>query len=71
MAPLRLRADFTQSPSPRPACLASIHPAEHCAAVMSMLDAATGRWRMRRMSEKFFEVLVVALTAASTLLLFV
>jgi uncharacterized protein len=36
-----------------------------------VLGAGTGRWLVSRMSEKFFEFLVVALTAASTLLLFV
>ena len=36
-----------------------------------LLGATTGRWLVSRMSDQFFELLVVALTAASTLLLFV
>jgi uncharacterized membrane protein YfcA len=36
-----------------------------------VLGAGTGRWLVSRMSERFFEFLVVSLTAVSTLLLFV
>jgi uncharacterized protein len=36
-----------------------------------LLGAATGRWLVSRMSDRVFEVLVVALTTASTALLFV
>jgi uncharacterized membrane protein YfcA len=36
-----------------------------------LVGATTGRWLVARMSDAFFEFLVVSLTAASTLLLFV
>lgn len=36
-----------------------------------LFGSGTGRWLVRRMSDRFFEFLVISLTGASTLLLFV
>jgi uncharacterized membrane protein YfcA len=36
-----------------------------------LFGSGTGRWLVHRMSDRFFEFLVISLTGASTLLLFV
>jgi uncharacterized membrane protein YfcA len=41
-----------------------------CLAPLALAGARTGRWAVHRMSPRVFEILVVALTAVSTLLLF-